>query len=292
MQFRKVLIAVDFSEPSIAAARWVAHHFCRGAAIVLAHVVDIPLPPSFLRGKLPPHDELIETTRAGAAQRLDELAASLDIGAVGIEVRAGRAAEQIRELASAVGADLIAVGDHGRRRGIWNVLGGTAERLLESARVPVLLAAHLPDGAPALVLAPIDTSDRSRRVLQAAAELAERFDADIMPIHVFDPLVYGRPSLVAIRRADDAGAELRMSAEQWLEERIAEAGLDPARTRPCIALGVPGYEILSAAGRHGAQLIVMASRGAAGSIERALLGSVARSVVRGASCPVLVLRGH
>jgi nucleotide-binding universal stress UspA family protein len=288
MRFSRILIAVDFSEPSLAATRWIARHFGQDAEIVLAHVVDIPQPPSFLRGKLPPHDELVHTTSHGAEQRLAEVAASLGSHRVSAHVRVGRAAEQIHELAQEVDADLIAVGDHGRRRGIWAVLGTTAERLLESAKVPVLLAAHLPDGAPARVLAPVDASDLSRDVLVAAGEIARHFDAELIALHVFDPLVYGRVRLVAAP-GGGSGGELRLSAEQWLEERIAELGLNGERTRACVALGVPGYEILSAANREAVELIVMGSRGGQ-PLSRVLLGSVARSVVRGAPCPIIVLR--
>jgi nucleotide-binding universal stress UspA family protein len=291
MRFRRIVIAVDFSDASLTATRWVARHFGAGAELVLAHVIDIPQPPAFLRGKLPPHAELLSTTQLGAEQRIVELAFSLEAegaGSVRPEVRVGHAAQQILELVEESGADLIAVGGHGRRRGLWGMLGSTAERLLESATVPVLLAAHLPEGAPTRLLAPVDASELSRHVLVTADAVARGFGAELIALHVFDPLTYGRVRLVA-SPGGGSGGELRLGAEQWLEERIAELELDREKTRACVALGVPGYEILSAASREGVDLIVMGSRGGQ-PIGRVLLGSVARSVVRGASCPVLVLR--
>jgi nucleotide-binding universal stress UspA family protein len=290
MEFRRILIAVDFSEPSGAAARWVTRHFAAtDAEIVLAHVVDIPRPPRFLRGKLPPHEELVETTRTGAEARVRELGAALGAPRIHPVVRAGRATDTLLELAREYDVDVIAIGSHGRRRGIWSILGSTAEHVLEHAPVAVLLATGLPDGPPATILAPTDSSDFNREVLAAARDLAARFDARVVPFHVFDPMLYGRVQMASTRRADGEG-ELTMSAEAWIRERVAELRFDPDRTDPRVAVGSPSYEILAAAQREAAQLIVMGSR-SAGSLSRALLGSVARAVLRGATCPVLVLRG-
>ena len=55
--------------------------------------------------------------------------------------------------------------------------------------------------------------------------------------------------------------------------------------------GLPARTIADEAEAAGADLVVIATRGA-GGIERGLLGSVAERVVRLASCPVLTLRGE
>ena len=54
-------------------------------------------------------------------------------------------------------------------------------------------------------------------------------------------------------------------------------------------MGHPDTEIVGLAGRLGAGLIVVGSRGR-GPLKRALMGSVSDSVVRHAHCPVLVVR--
>jgi nucleotide-binding universal stress UspA family protein len=56
-----------------------------------------------------------------------------------------------------------------------------------------------------------------------------------------------------------------------------------------VALGDPAQEILQMAARIDADLIFTGSHGRTG-LARMLLGSVAERVVRGASCPVLVVR--
>ena len=54
-------------------------------------------------------------------------------------------------------------------------------------------------------------------------------------------------------------------------------------------MGDPDAEIVGLAGRLGAGLIVVGSRGL-GPLRRALMGSVSDSVVRHAHCPVMVVR--
>jgi universal stress protein A len=55
-----------------------------------------------------------------------------------------------------------------------------------------------------------------------------------------------------------------------------------------VMMGDPGVEVLQAAKRLGAELLVMATHGRKG-LRRLVLGSVAEHVVREASCPVLTV---
>lgn len=56
-----------------------------------------------------------------------------------------------------------------------------------------------------------------------------------------------------------------------------------------LASGVPATELLQLAEQHHADLIVVGSHGRTG-LARLLMGSVAEQVVRGAQCPVLVVK--
>ena len=56
-----------------------------------------------------------------------------------------------------------------------------------------------------------------------------------------------------------------------------------------LASGVPATELLQLADKHNADLIVVSSHGRTG-LARLLMGSVAEQVVRGAKCPVLVVK--
>ncbi|MGE5042290.1 MAG: universal stress protein [Candidatus Levyibacteriota bacterium] len=70
-----------------------------------------------------------------------------------------------------------------------------------------------------------------------------------------------------------------------LQEKLVEAGVEVEIE---VGHGLPGEEIISAAKVHGADLIIMATRGRSG-IRRMMLGSVADYVVRNAPCPVMLI---
>ncbi len=165
MKLERIVVAVDFLEPGLEAARWAAVHFASDSALRLVHVIDVPTPPFFLRGLYPSPDELVEMAEEGARTRLEELARDLGRarrGSVDTDVRSGQPHEEIEAAARAHAADLIVVGHHAPRGGVWEVLGTTAERLIRGASVPVLLADHLPGGSPDQILAPIE-GGRPRR---------------------------------------------------------------------------------------------------------------------------------
>ena len=58
MQFDRVVIAVDFSAASLAAARWAAMQLAPRAELALVHVVSAPVAPSFVRPHLPSLEEV------------------------------------------------------------------------------------------------------------------------------------------------------------------------------------------------------------------------------------------
>jgi nucleotide-binding universal stress UspA family protein len=77
-------------------------------------------------------------------------------------------------------------------------------------------------------------------------------------------------------------------AAEWLESRLARIGIPERLTAAQVAVGDPATEIIAAAQRLDVDLIVLPTRGA-GAVGEALIGSVARSVLRGAHCPILIV---
>jgi nucleotide-binding universal stress UspA family protein len=71
---------------------------------------------------------------------------------VGIHVRRGDAAQEIARLAGEVGADMIVVGAHKAPHLKNFFIGSTGERLLSSAKCPVLIAGPAPQPHPSHVI--------------------------------------------------------------------------------------------------------------------------------------------
>jgi nucleotide-binding universal stress UspA family protein len=295
MRLDRVVVGMDFSKPAEDAARWVARDFAPGAELVLVHVVAVPEPPRFFRGKFPPRETLVETARAGADRRLRELSTTLGAERIWMEIREGDPAEQIDAVASEYGADVVVVGPHGARPGIWDRPGGTAEKLLRESRHTVLLAANPRGREPLRVLVPVDESHATAAVLEWAGQFASRPGVELTLLHVVSSTMLNElmtagavVSGVMVPIPDEVLTSAEMDSGSWLERVAAEAGLDAHGAKTEVKAGDPSDQILAAAERHDAELIVLGS--SSRGIRAALLGSVAREVIRSAKRPVLVAR--
>lgn len=136
------------------------------------------------------------------------------------------------------------------------------------------------------VLCPIDFSENSRLALRYAAAVASRGRAALSVVYVNDPL------LVAAAAAALHDRRLATRSAQQLREFIDAtfpAGVRrPPRLKSHVALGDPATEILKAAARRRADLIVLGTHGLTGT-DRLLLGSTTLSVLQQSAVPVLAI---
>ena len=137
---------------------------------------------------------------------------------------------------------------------------------------------------PTTILLATDGSKEAQLAASTAADLARRTDSELHLIHVGEL----RPTFLAQTELEPA--QLERQARELLDEqvrRVEEAGgtVEEGHLR----LGRADEEIVDLAQSIGAGMIVMGSRGR-GRIRRALMGSVADSVVRHAHCPVTIVR--
>jgi nucleotide-binding universal stress UspA family protein len=292
MKLDRFLVAVDFSDSSIAAVEWAVRHLAPDAEFILAHAQVTAAPPPFLRGVLPPHEESLAAAREDAAARLRRLAAALPTERVQVEVAAGRPAREIARAAERLGADLVLLGPHGadgRRRSGCDPVGSTAEELARCCAVPALIVRGGTDAPVRRIVASVDGSPMTQSVLEWAAFLSQRMAADLVLVHVVDPGLHGAARTVT---STDALEELQQTAErvtgEWLAAQAEEAGVDAARVTCHVAFGNPGYEIVTAAEEYDADLLIVGSRGA-DEVGPAALGGVAGAVLRGSRSSVLVV---
>jgi universal stress protein A len=144
------------------------------------------------------------------------------------------------------------------------------------------------------ILVPTDFSPHSNEATAWAADLAGRYGASIMLVHVYQPVSMILPEGFVLKSADEIATLLHS-----LDSALAEARAQLARIAPGVAIdsallqGSPFAEIVRHAREGGYDLIVIGTHGRTG-LRHALLGSVAEKVVRKAPCPVLTVRlaGH
>lgn len=135
--------------------------------------------------------------------------------------------------------------------------------------------------APNVILAAVDYSDFSPLVVERAVSMARLQQADqIHFVHVRQP---GGDDQTWLGRQH----ELR----DWLAARLSTESGVPYTVRVVAHEegGNPADVIIFMARELAASLVVVGTHGRKG-VERLLMGSVAEAVVRGASCPVLVVR--
>lgn len=127
---------------------------------------------------------------------------------------------------------------------------------------------------------------------RAAIALADLTGAALHVVHVWRiPPEHDNPGLLADDRAYLATiheAQGRRALVAMLDQ-IATAGGTVAGAQ--LRHGRLAEEVLDEAATVGADLIVTGSRGS-GHVKRVLRGSVAEEIVRGAICPVLIVRGQ
>jgi universal stress protein E len=306
LRIERVVVGIDFSEPSLQAARWVAQHFARGAELILVHVVHLPpAAPSFTDHSAQ-RERLIETARTGARTKLRELSESIATGLARLEVRVGKPSEEIVRVATEYDVDLVVVGRPEGRPGLWGRVGTTAQRVVRRSPVPLLLAQEWAPakskGAASHVLVAVDDSAMTTAVLDWGAYVTGRLAGEATVLHALDDTFYssiatpaGGPTwaeLYTPRHGPPTPMTAIRDAERWLSERV-RAGAADARMTPVVVgrLSSPAEVILTEAERRNVELIVLGSSGV-GAVPRLLFGSVAERVLLGASCPVLVVTGR
>jgi|HubBroStandDraft_6_1064221.scaffolds.fasta_scaffold935756_1 nucleotide-binding universal stress UspA family protein len=142
---------------------------------------------------------------------------------------------------------------------------------------------------PKLILAPIDFSDPSRNALNVAADMASRFGASLLLVHIV-PAVADLPAGVSIFKEGEYDKGLHDTAAKQLADLgapISGKGVS-VRTEIGTANDI-GMEIVRIAASENADMIVIATHGMTGW-RKIAFGSVAEKVVQQAECPVLVLR--
>jgi nucleotide-binding universal stress UspA family protein len=190
--------------------------------------------------------------------------------------------------------NLIALGTHGRAGWDRFRLGSVAETIMRTASCPVLTG-RAPKAAPSSqealrfnvsrILVATDFSVSSIAALQFAVALAKQLKAKIMLLHVAEAPDSSRSTSVQMKEA------FRRRTDRLFQKVISASRADPLVSESIVTPGKPVEVILDQAKRTNADLIVMGTHGRRG-IKLLILGSVASSVVRKASCPVLVVKAQ
>jgi nucleotide-binding universal stress UspA family protein len=135
------------------------------------------------------------------------------------------------------------------------------------------------------ILAAVDHSEITPRVINAALELASLSQGEVWVLHLRERETIGRTGLLTSSEGSDEASE----AVTVAVETLTKAGIKAHGTVQDTLFGHAAREIVSGAQEHGADMIVMGSRGR-GDLAGLVLGSTAHKVIHLADRPVLVVR--
>ncbi len=292
-QPQRILVPVDFSEPSrlaLRAAIALARQF--GSRLAVVHVTRRNRPDSHVAAEQV--GITFDTRRAGRV-KLSEFVEREKLGDLQpVRIVAdGVPFDEIAKAAKTWEADLIVIATHGYTGLKHVLLGSTAERVVRHAPCPVLVVrgrekrgvktTFSPDQLRS-ILVPVDFSETSLDVLPHAMALARQSEAQITLLHVMEPFHEDMfLDSTQIQRVAKIAAHERLG-------RLADATKKTwPRTGRELRNGRPVPTITALAKRTNADLIVMGTHGRTG-LDRVFIGSVAERVVRDAPCSVLVVR--
>jgi len=145
---------------------------------------------------------------------------------------------------------------------------------------------------PTKILVPTDFSEYSNKALSQAIDIAKHYNAKVFLIHVVEEHTIQTVDeySIGIEVVQELEGKILAIAKEKMQKQYEKFYEDKSiEIITNIRVGISYEEILKEEQDKDIDLIVIASLGRTG-ISKYLLGSVARNVLKGAKCPVLLTK--
>jgi universal stress protein A len=144
---------------------------------------------------------------------------------------------------------------------------------------------------PTKILVPTDFSEYSDKALKQALDIGRQYKAKVYLLHVIPNMaLYAVDYAISIDAVVAAENQAREASSESITQQLAKYPQSKeVETQTSIVTGAPAETILNFAEEQGIDLIVIASLGRSG-IGKYLIGGVARNILKGATCPVLLTK--
>jgi universal stress protein A len=141
------------------------------------------------------------------------------------------------------------------------------------------------------ILYATDYSKASDRALEEAINLAKQNKAELLVVHVLEPIPYGGGEEFGgaelYARLEDAAKREAQTSMAKLMRRVQRS---KAKAKSLLLRGSAHDQIVRAAKNKKIDMIVIGTHGRTG-LSKFFMGSVAAKVVSAATCPVVTVRG-
>jgi len=279
-------IALENGEQQVArrAIRLAADH---GAKLVLAHAIeslsesdpDLPSPAN--------EEAIAKVLSAEAIASLKQMGDSAEVQTE-IEVECGKADQVIERLIRDHAADLLVIGPGKPQNLREKLFGSTADRVVRAGLCPIVIVKRAPAAPYRRVIAAIDFSPMSFAAAQSAAQIAP--SATLEMIHALEiPLTFEQAMLkVGTSQAEIDQYRQAKAQAAYKELRSVRADLAVAG-KIRVVRGDPATALVRLARSGKTDLVALGIQGK-NAVSKMVLGSVARRVLGGASCDVLLTK--
>ena len=244
-----------------------------------------------------PKEQTLEQALQTAVEYLGQVAKRFSQGRATPKAVPGEdPVKAIMDFSSEQEVDLIAMSTHGRSGlGRW-VFGSTADKLIHSTSIPLLLVrprdgGDVPsDGKPIRTLVvPLDGSELAEAALAYGENLARQMGLNISLIRVFPTPTLAYAGTEGFSYDPGIFTELENAAVDYLKEKQADLEQKGFSVESTVESGPQADSIIDFAEAQPGSLIVMSTHGRSG-VGRWLLGSVADRVLRASETPILLIR--
>jgi nucleotide-binding universal stress UspA family protein len=305
----KILLAVDGSEDSLAAAEVIASRpWPPESAVRILSVVRLPFTPTAETRSLPESDysRLESAAMQQAQEAVDQALARASVGAserqfpltVTTEILQGQQQEVILALAEEWGAELIMLGSRGLSGVRRFLLGSVSSAVATHARCSVEVVrvdeSHPVRQSQMKILLAVDGSRGSEAAVSEVAGRPWPTNSTVKIISVAESPQPLSPASWALPRDyyEQWEQSLTAQAHGAVEQAVARFQQTAGHNLAIVSEVIPGGArevILDEADKWGADLIVLGSRGL-GGVARLLLGSVSSAALAHARCSVEIAR--
>jgi nucleotide-binding universal stress UspA family protein len=278
---KHILVATDLSDRAERAfERGARLGRERAATVDLLHVVEGGLLAQVQERRRALADEYLRAWFAGLpeAQR----------SGVRLNVETGDPFAVILEQAVERKADLVVLGEPGKRGLKELFVGTTAERVVRHSDRPVLIVKQRASDAYRRVLVAVDFSEGASRAFDAACEVAP--GAEFLAVYAWQVPAVGLATRQAAEKAvEEENALLRRRIERQARDHLVALASPPRAPRIEMTEGNPFFVIREAIASYQPDLLAMGTHARSG-IAIARVGSLAREFLVEAPCDVLVAR--
>lgn len=291
--FHHIIAAVDFTPYCQAALREAARRaLLDGAQITAVHVMSEALVGE-LKKALSADEATVRKEWLGKLRKfVDESDAGMEM--IKAEVRVGHPFLELVQACASHNADLLVMGAKGSKDEPGRI-GTIAAKCVRKAPVDVLIVRKSLKGPFKHIVACVDFSEPSAKAVQFALHVAERDNAGVDCMHVYQSAVamtldYGGfvTPLPAIQTDEAALSAMQSELDSFLEPFTRRAG---SLTIKHLIVESPSIReaILEHVRQSQADLVVLGTRGKSG-LRELLIGTTAETILQHAPCSILAVK--